>query len=101
MLYLICFSRLRFLGKVLSAERANPIDNGEKSSGAQQGKDSKTSVVNVTKSVDEDTKSAGLPTPQPIADRLGVDYPFPPHLEYASISYFATISACYFVAIGI
>ncbi|XP_057437670.1 U11/U12 small nuclear ribonucleoprotein 65 kDa protein [Lotus japonicus] len=74
---------LRFLGKVLSAERANPIDNGEKSSGAQQGKDSKTSVVNVTKSVDEDTKSAGLPTPQPIADRLGVDYPFPPHLEYA------------------
>ncbi|XP_027349868.1 U11/U12 small nuclear ribonucleoprotein 65 kDa protein isoform X3 [Abrus precatorius] len=75
---------LRFLGKVLLAERANnPIENGGKSSGP---KDSKTSVVKnetVTKPIDGDTKSGGHPIPQPIADRLGVDYPFPPHLEYA------------------
>ncbi|XP_061358304.1 U11/U12 small nuclear ribonucleoprotein 65 kDa protein isoform X2 [Gastrolobium bilobum] len=78
---------LRFLGKVLSAERAsNPIENGEKSGGPQLGKDSRTSVVknaNITKPIDGDTKSGGLPIPEPIAERLGVDYPFPPHLEYA------------------
>ncbi|KAK7286524.1 hypothetical protein RJT34_21578 [Clitoria ternatea] len=78
---------LRFLGKVLSVERAsNPTENGLKDSGTQLGKDSKTLAVknaNVTKSIDGDTKSGGLPFPEPIADRLGVDYPFPPHLEYA------------------
>ncbi|XP_004493139.1 U11/U12 small nuclear ribonucleoprotein 65 kDa protein [Cicer arietinum] len=78
---------LKFLGKVLSAERASkPIENGDKSRGAQLGKDSKTSAVkneNVTKPIDGDTKSGGLPIPEPIAHRLGVDYPFPPHLEYA------------------
>ncbi|KAG4951097.1 hypothetical protein JHK85_044964 [Glycine max] len=78
---------LRFLGKVLSAERAsNPTENGEKSSGDQLGKDPKTSMLmnaNVTKPIDGDTKSGGLPIPEPIADRLGVNYPFPPHLEYA------------------
>ncbi|RDY11553.1 U11/U12 small nuclear ribonucleoprotein 65 kDa protein, partial [Mucuna pruriens] len=78
---------LRFLGKVLSAQRAsNPTENGEKSSGAQWGKDSKTSMMkntNVTIPIDGDTKSGGLPIPEPIADRLGVNYPFPPHLEYA------------------
>ncbi|TKY62926.1 U11/U12 small nuclear ribonucleoprotein 65 kDa protein [Spatholobus suberectus] len=78
---------LRFLGKVLSAERANnPTENGERSSGAQLGKDSKTSKLknaNVTKPIDGDTKSGGLPIPEPIADRLGVNYPFPPHIEYA------------------
>ncbi|KAK7396037.1 hypothetical protein VNO78_16737 [Psophocarpus tetragonolobus] len=78
---------LRFLGKVLSAERAsNSTVNGEKSRGDQLGKDSKTSMLknaNVTKPIDGDTKSGGLPIPEPIADRLGVNYPFPPHLEYA------------------
>jgi len=80
--------RLRFLGKVLSAERASKLTgNGENSSGDQLGKDSKTSMLknaNVGKPVDGDTKSRGLPIPEPIADRLGVNYPFPPHLEYAS-----------------
>ncbi|KAK2452897.1 U11/U12 small nuclear ribonucleoprotein 65 kDa protein [Trifolium repens] len=78
---------LKFLGKVLSAERASkPNENGGKSSETQLGKDSKTSAVkseNVTKPIDADTKSGGLPIPEPIAHRLGVDYPFPPHLEYA------------------
>ncbi|CAI8613587.1 unnamed protein product [Vicia faba] len=78
---------LKFLGKVLSAEKASkPIANEEKSSAAQLGKDSNTSAVkneNVTKPIDGDKKSGGLPILEPIARRLGVDYPFPPHLEYA------------------
>ncbi|XP_058737718.1 U11/U12 small nuclear ribonucleoprotein 65 kDa protein-like isoform X2 [Vicia villosa] len=78
---------LKFLGKVLSAEKASkPIANEEKSSAAQLGKDSITPVVkneNVTKPIDGDTKSGGLPIPEPIAHKLGVDYPFPPHIEYA------------------
>ena len=82
--------RLRFLGKVLSAESANnPIENGEKGSAAQLRKDSKMSVVkdtNITKPIDGDTKSRCLPIAEPIAERLGVDYPFPPYLEYAAAS---------------
>ncbi|KAL1373240.1 hypothetical protein HN51_003229 [Arachis hypogaea] len=78
---------LRLLGKVLSAERANnPMESGEKGSVAQLGKDSKASVVKdttVTKAIDGDTKSGCFPVAEPIAERLGVDYPFPPHLEYA------------------
>lgn len=93
--------RLKFLGKVLSAERASkPIENGDKSRGAQLGKDSKTSAVkneNVTKPIDGDTKSGGLPIPEPIAHRLGVDYPFPPHLEYDSNRHFAVVSFCCFL----
>lgn len=96
--------RLRFLGKVLSAERAsNSIETGEKSTGAQLGNDSKTSLVknaNVTIPNDGDTKSGGLPIPEPIAERLGVDYPFPPHLEYATSSHFAVFCICCFIAIG-
>lgn len=88
--------RLKFLGKVLSAEKASkPIANEEKNSGAQLGKDSNTPVVkneNVTKPIDGDTKSGGLPIPEPIAHRLGVDYPFPPHLEYTSNSHFLFVS---------
>jgi U11/U12 small nuclear ribonucleoprotein SNRNP65 len=87
--------RLKFLGKVLSAERASkPNENGGKSSETQLGKDSKTSAVkseNVTKPIDADTKSGGLPIPEPIAHRLGVDYPFPPHLEYASKCHFSVV----------
>ncbi|KAL9331281.1 hypothetical protein ACSQ67_000891 [Phaseolus vulgaris] len=88
---------LRFLGKVLSAERASKLtSNGENSSGDQLGKDSKTSMqrnANVSKLVDGDTKSRGLPIPEPIADRLGVHYPFPPLLEYAASSYLMLLYA--------
>ncbi|XP_034684744.1 U11/U12 small nuclear ribonucleoprotein 65 kDa protein isoform X2 [Vitis riparia] len=31
----------------------------------------------------EGLKSSSLPASEPIAARLGIDYPFPPHLEYA------------------
>ncbi|XLR27913.1 hypothetical protein S83_055813 [Arachis hypogaea] len=48
------------------------------------GKDFKASVVKdttVTKAINGDTKSGCFPVAEPIAERLGVDYPFPPHLE--------------------
>ncbi|QHN86940.1 U11/U12 small nuclear ribonucleoprotein kDa protein [Arachis hypogaea] len=51
---------------------------------AQLGKDFKASVVKdttVTKAINGDTKSGCFPVAEPIAERLGVDYPFPPHLE--------------------
>ncbi|KAI9121458.1 hypothetical protein K1719_008491 [Acacia pycnantha] len=77
---------LRFLSKVLSVERAgNPTENSEQSSGSQPGKDSKSSVVKnatISKPLNDNSKSR-VPPSEPIAARLGVDYPFPPHLEYA------------------
>ncbi|CAK7341345.1 unnamed protein product [Dovyalis caffra] len=81
---------LRFLGKVLSVERASKLneDSRFKQSEAQQGKDSilPTSLMkdaSVTRDVLEGSKFGSLPAREPIAPRLGVDYPFPPHLEYA------------------
>jgi U11/U12 small nuclear ribonucleoprotein 65 kDa protein len=94
---------LKFLGKVLSAERASkPNENGGKTSGAQLGKDSKTSAVkseDVIKPIDGEAKSGGFPIPEPIARRIGVDYPFPPHLEYASNCHFSVVCSCCHFAI--
>jgi len=82
----------------LSAERASkPNENVGKSSGAQLGKDSKTSAVrseDVIKPIDGEAKSGGFPIPEPIAHRIGVDYPFPPHLEYASYCHFSVVCSC-------
>ncbi|KAJ6763059.1 RNA-BINDING REGION-CONTAINING PROTEIN 3 [Salix purpurea] len=79
---------LRFLGKVLLVERASKLneDSKFKQSEAQQGKDSilPTSLMkdaSVTR--DEGSNFGSLPASEPIAPRLGVDYPFPPYLEYA------------------
>ncbi|XP_061944355.1 U11/U12 small nuclear ribonucleoprotein 65 kDa protein-like isoform X2 [Populus nigra] len=73
---------LRFLGKVLSVERASKLSE------AQQGKESvpPTSLIedaSVTRDVADGSKFSSFPASEPIAPRLGVDYPFPPHLEYA------------------
>lgn len=85
-----CFSlaRLRFLGRVLKVERASneTKDNKIQGKGASSAND-----ITAPSTV---TKEAGLPgdrheTPtygfatanEPIAPKLGVDYPFPPHLE--------------------
>jgi len=87
---------LKFLGKVLSAERASkPNENVGK-------KDSKTSAVkseDVIKPIDGEAKSGGFPIPEPIAHRIGVDYPFPPHLEYASSCNFSVVCSCSHFAI--
>ncbi|OAY44413.1 U11/U12 small nuclear ribonucleoprotein 65 kDa protein isoform X1 [Manihot esculenta] len=79
---------LRFLGKVLAVERANKPneDNKHKQSEAQLGKDyaAPTSVekkASIIRDIGNDSKS--IPASEAIAPRLGVDYPFPPHLEYA------------------
>ncbi|XP_065854167.1 U11/U12 small nuclear ribonucleoprotein 65 kDa protein isoform X2 [Euphorbia lathyris] len=74
---------LRFLGKVLAVERAHKQneDNKNKESEMQFPKDY-ISVSSMKKDHSGDcTKS--MPASEPIAPRLGVDYPFPPHLEYA------------------
>jgi hypothetical protein len=83
--FLFFLVRLRFLGKVLSVERASKLSE------AQQGKESvpPTSLIedaSVTRDVGDGSKFRSFPASEPIAPRLGVDYPFPPHLEYVSLS---------------
>ncbi|KAF3441231.1 hypothetical protein FNV43_RR15144 [Rhamnella rubrinervis] len=88
---------LRFLGKVLKVDRASKLgqDNNKLQHDYHEapfGKDSllptSTSSLAINATVSKDTavqvsKSGSLPAPEPIAPKLGVDYPFPPHLEYA------------------
>lgn len=66
--------RLRFLGKVMSVERAT---------GSSRQQDNEAQVSKDAPSV---VKDASAPSHRysgvPIAEKLGVDYPFPPHLEY-------------------
>ncbi|KAJ9701512.1 hypothetical protein PVL29_006739 [Vitis rotundifolia] len=80
---------LRFLGKVLLVERGNePSDNDKQKSEALFGKDltkpaSLIEDFTMARDLGEGLKSSSLPASEPIAARLGIDYPFPPHLEYA------------------
>ncbi|CAI9096942.1 OLC1v1033206C1 [Oldenlandia corymbosa var. corymbosa] len=77
---------LRFLGQVLSVERAsaqNKDDTGkeiENRFGSVCG--SMTKDGSVPKDQRDLPKSNSSLIREPIAERLGVDYPFPPHLEY-------------------
>ncbi|XP_022718968.1 LOW QUALITY PROTEIN: U11/U12 small nuclear ribonucleoprotein 65 kDa protein-like [Durio zibethinus] len=81
---------LRFLGKVLSVERASKPseDNKPQKTGVQLAKDFPQSAslvkdANLTQDLTQGSRSGSIPASEPIALRLGVDYPFPPHLEYA------------------
>lgn len=77
--------RLRFLGKVLSVERASrPTENSKNHCEAQPKKESTSSTNDAPlgRGPSSETKIGSLPGSEPIAERLGVDYPFPPHLEY-------------------
>ncbi|XP_034686345.1 U11/U12 small nuclear ribonucleoprotein 65 kDa protein-like isoform X2 [Vitis riparia] len=80
---------LRFLGKVLLVERANkPTEDDKQKSEALFGKDltkpaSLIKDFTMARDLGEGLKSSSLPASEPIAARLGIDYPFPPHLEYA------------------
>ncbi|XWS64816.1 hypothetical protein CRYUN_Cryun05aG0036500 [Craigia yunnanensis] len=81
---------LRFLGKVLLVERASKPteDNKPQQTGVQLGKDFPQSAslvkdANLTRDLNQGSRSGSRPASEPIASRLGVDYPFPPHLEYA------------------
>ncbi|XP_022744180.1 U11/U12 small nuclear ribonucleoprotein 65 kDa protein-like isoform X2 [Durio zibethinus] len=81
---------LRFLGKVLSVDRASKPreDNKPQQTGVQLGKDFTQSAslvkdANLTRDLNQGSRSGSIPASEPIASRLGVDYPYPPHLEYA------------------
>ncbi|KAB2005457.1 hypothetical protein ERO13_D11G249800v2 [Gossypium hirsutum] len=81
---------LKFLGKVLLVERASkPAEqNKPQQTGVQLGKDFSQSAsllkdANSTRDPNLGSRSGSIPASEPIAPRLGVDYPFPPHLEYA------------------
>lgn len=74
-------------------ERANKLneDGKAKQSESQLGKDSvpPTSLMRdaaVAGDLGAVSKSGSIPAGEPIAPRLGVDYPFPPYLEYAFLS---------------
>ncbi|KAL8227181.1 hypothetical protein R6Q57_017013 [Mikania cordata] len=78
---------LRFLGKVLSVERAAipPNDTRSQQKNPITGNDAMSSREDVSTATDLKRESMvkSLPTLEPIAEKLGVEYPFPPHLEYA------------------
>lgn len=77
--------RLRFLGKVLSVERANKPSNDTRSQQNKPvaGNDATSAKDDDTAATDSKKESMmkSLPTLEPIAEKLGVEYPFPPHLE--------------------
>ncbi|KAI3446348.1 hypothetical protein Pfo_003013 [Paulownia fortunei] len=67
---------LQFLGKVLSVERASKVTEDTKH------QESETQTRN-PKGSNDSSRGGYIHTSEPIAEKLGVDYPFPPHLEYA------------------
>ncbi|GLJ53369.1 hypothetical protein SUGI_1137910 [Cryptomeria japonica] len=71
-------NRLRFLGKILSVERAEPLNSVGRKEGEAEKQDPPLSKENQQLTGDG-PKFVG----EPIAPTLGIDYPFPPHLEYA------------------
>ncbi|XP_030516861.2 U11/U12 small nuclear ribonucleoprotein 65 kDa protein [Rhodamnia argentea] len=81
---------LRFLGRVLKVERASndSKDNKIRGKGAPSAND-KIAPSTVTKEAglpgdhNENSNCGFATASEPIAPKLGVDYPFPPHLEYA------------------
>ncbi|GAV86168.1 RRM_1 domain-containing protein [Cephalotus follicularis] len=81
---------LRFLGKILSVDRASKPTENDKlhQSEPQPGKgfaqpSSLLKDASMTRDLGEGLKSGSVAACEPIAPRLGIDYPFPPHLEYA------------------
>lgn len=85
----LCVVRLRFLGKVLSVERASKVngDTKQQENETDTKKDATlSSDASVTKGSTDNYKGGYLHSREPIAEKLGVDYPFPPHLEYVILS---------------
>jgi U11/U12 small nuclear ribonucleoprotein SNRNP65 len=72
--------RLRFLGKVLIVERANQPNANNAHVKPQ---DQLVHGVSQVPSAGSQNQKNPTSTAEPIAPKLGVDYPFPPHLEYA------------------
>ncbi|KAK4436855.1 U11/U12 small nuclear ribonucleoprotein [Sesamum alatum] len=78
---------LRFLGKVLSVKRASKVieDTKHRKSETETRKDTNAMMKDASApKVSSDNSRGGYShASEPIAGKLGVDYPFPPHLEYA------------------
>lgn len=70
---------LRFLGKVLTVERTN---NKQSQSGKNEGSINVKDATPIT-DFDQGSKLGLFPKNEPISEKLGIEYPFPPHLEYA------------------
>ncbi|CAI0432699.1 unnamed protein product [Linum tenue] len=73
---------VRFLGKVLKVEKANKINEDHRSKQSENqasARDTHTSGTDIS----GELKSGAFIASQPIAPKLGVDYPFPAHLGYA------------------
>ncbi|KAL0422995.1 UNVERIFIED_CONTAM: U11/U12 small nuclear ribonucleoprotein [Sesamum latifolium] len=79
--------RLRFLGKVLSVERASKAieDTKHKKSETQTRKDTDSMMkdASVPKVSSDHSRGGHSHASEPIAEKLGVDYPFPPILSFA------------------
>ncbi|KAL5218479.1 hypothetical protein ABZP36_019163 [Zizania latifolia] len=73
-------NRLRFLGKVLIVERANQPNSKNTNENHQEQSAHGTSQVLSTNYLNQKNP---ISSAEPIAPKLGVDYPFPAHLEYA------------------
>lgn len=73
-------NRLRFLGKVLIVERANQPNAKNMNEKHQEQSAHGMSQVPSMNSLNQKNSTSAA---EPIAPRLGVDYPFPPHLVYA------------------
>lgn len=78
---------LRFLGKVLSVERASNVieetKHEERETKTRENAPSMMRSASAPKYFSENSKGNSDHAAEPIAEKLGVDYPFPPHLEYA------------------
>lgn len=85
--------RLRFLGKVLSVERVGkkgPDSHHHRSEGCDTGYAVKGLGLDASMSGNVAQESVGSTylMSEAIAPKLGVDYPFPSHLEYVSLWFF-------------
>ncbi|XP_060168546.1 U11/U12 small nuclear ribonucleoprotein 65 kDa protein isoform X1 [Lycium barbarum] len=76
---------VRFLGKTLAVERASRSTERDKygQSEPRIGNESVSLIQDAAaKEFGGGSRAGPYPVSEPIAERLGVDYPFPPHLEY-------------------
>ncbi|WVZ95162.1 hypothetical protein U9M48_040961 [Paspalum notatum var. saurae] len=76
-------NRLRFLGKVLIVERANQPKANDAVDAHVKHQDQLMPGTSQVPSIGSQNQKNPTSIAEPIAPKLGVDYPFPPHLEYS------------------
>ncbi|GMN58426.1 hypothetical protein TIFTF001_027529 [Ficus carica] len=96
---------LRFLGKVLKVEKASKTPNDDNNTtqiGTHEAKLRKdlispTSAASFSKDigVEQVSRLGSHPAAEPVAPRLGVDYPFPPHLDCVPTLYLVDYGLCW------